>query len=238
MNFPCRRNVYVCKKYPLHHCRTCYPADSVAQKHQQAGNNNRRPLGSLIHIQMPNEFTSGECLGNECVHTVDSNKDSSSNSCLWREDEDKHNNSTREADLVQFQTPPSNHTKSIDKSIIDTPRVLDAPKKLPSDGSISSGRHAGAASAVRSLTPLFNNFAPAIDRANRMGGKFVTLKKRSPSFLTVQKRKHNGDLKHVELHGKGSILGKRCASSRDDSVCDVPKRTATSFSGCPRHFRS
>lgn len=98
-------------------------------------------------------------------------------------------------------TPPDGPIEGRSRQVAPTPEVPAAPSKLHSHGSVTSRhRSAGVASAARSLTPLFNNFTPAVNRASQLGGCFVTLKAQRASVV----RMHRQD-SYVACPGDGQV---------------------------------
>ena len=85
-------------------------------------------------------------------------------------------------------TPPSQ------ERLLGAPRYPPpAPSKSISQGSIGS-RRAHCNSAVRSLTPIFNGFAPAATRAHQMGGRFATLRPPAMAIAKMQRQMSQGAL--------------------------------------------
>ena len=70
--------------------------------------------------------------------------------------------------------------------------VPSAPSKRNSHTSVtsrflsSSGTTASTATAARSLTPLFNGFVAAADRASQLGGRFVQLRPQASAIARMQ----------------------------------------------------
>ena len=174
----------MCSRYPLHHCRACCPAETMllAEAQQPNSTNDDDPVaafGSPLCGSPMEQSQAADCCEDDRA-TPD-------------HDDASFMNTT--SDDSMRRTPDSrptaiNHTTIISKSTT-TPRMPPAPSKSTSHDSATSRKQFLASTnntTARSLTPLFNGFAPAANRANLLGGRFATLRPQQFSIAKLQRQ--------------------------------------------------
>lgn len=146
------RKVYVCSRYPHHHCTKWCPASIFLVDHTAAEDQQVAEASPAISPQRqapsPAEMAAEQ--------------------------------PQMDADEPVNCTPPSQLTGS-------QRTVPPAPSKSVSWGSVTS-RTFNSSNVRRNLAPFFNQYAPAAIRANRLGGRFVTLKPQAHAIVQMQRR--------------------------------------------------
>lgn len=160
---PCdcgRRNVYVCSRYPHHHCRACCPVDVML-------------LGDDVAPMSSPPLAFGSPI-------------------QWSPMSDQNAPAAApppQADAEAVPAPPASPGGSTPNSGLPPrpPRAPSAPTKSASAGGCVTSRAGGASAAVRSLTPIFNGFAPAASRFNELGGRFAVMRPQASAIARMQR---------------------------------------------------
>lgn len=152
----------MCSRYPHHHCRACCPVD-VMLLVDEAPSPAETPLPFGSPIQ--------------CSPTMDQNDPMAASP------------PQPDADAAPAPSPSPGRTTPTAGLPPRPPRMPSAPTKSHSGGVSVTSRVGGPTSAaVRSLTPIFNGFAPAANRFNELGGRFVVMRPQASTIARMQRQ--------------------------------------------------